>query len=117
MEVDRHSVKKKKKKWDISVYQAQSKSNLSVYAYCSRCKDGCCAENTIWTTTRLLAVVWKVITIIITNFGIICTAKKQKLARNEACEKGNKDEDIAKKCGNGEKSLQRYDEGCYIGRL
>ena len=51
------------------------------------------------------------------NFGIICTAKKQKLACNEACEKGNKDEDIAKKCGNGEKSLQRYDEGCYIGRL
>ena len=60
MEVDRHSPKKKK--WDISVYQAQSKSNLSVYAYCSRCKDGCCAENNIWTTTRLLAVVWKVIT-------------------------------------------------------
>lgn len=51
------------------------------------------------------------------NFGIICTAKKQKLARNEACEKGNKDEDIAKKCGNVEKGLQRYDEGCYIGRL
>lgn len=51
------------------------------------------------------------------NFGIICTAKKQNLASNEACEKGNKDEDIAKKCGNGEKKLQRYDEGCYIGRL
>ena len=47
MEVDRHSIKKIKKKWDISVYQAQSKSNLSVYAYCSRCKDGCCAENNI----------------------------------------------------------------------
>ena len=61
MEVHRHSIKKKKK-WDISVYQAQSKSNLSVYAYCSRCKDGCCAENNTWTTTRLLAVVWKVIT-------------------------------------------------------
>lgn len=46
MEVDRHSPKKKKK-WDISVYQAQSKSHLSVYAYRSRCKDGCCAENNI----------------------------------------------------------------------